>query len=130
MTFENVGSSEELPKSCASIDTKLDDICKFHSTNLTRLTWIHHPDTSIQKLSFQSTLQLLDFIKAVITELVVGALRDAVCMIMHWMLASQASQASIFLQLVFPRCFNLAAANTPFPIYEEKKKKKDLIQDC
>lgn len=87
MTFENVGPSEELPESCASIDPKRDDIPKFHSTELVRLTWIWHPDMSVQKLGFQSTSQLLEFIKAVITQLVVGALRGAVCMIMRWTLA-------------------------------------------
>lgn len=87
MIFEDVGPSEELPGSCASIDPELDDVHKFHSTDLFGLTWIWHPDMSTQKLGFQRTLQLLEVIKTVITEMVVGALCDTVCIIMHWTLA-------------------------------------------
>lgn len=71
---------------------------------------------SIQELDFQGTLQLLEFIKAVVTELVVSALGAVVCMVMYWVLVLQASQASgFFLWQVFPRCFKAAA----------RKKKKE-----
>lgn len=64
----------------------------------------------IQKLGFKSTLQLLEFIKAVITEFVVRA----VCMIS----GPQISQASGLLHLLFPKCLNSETANLSFLIWE------------
>lgn len=100
----------------------------FNFTELVRLTWIWHPGMSIQKLGFQSTLQLLEFIKAVFTELVVSALCNAVCMILHQTLAPHISQASEFLHLLFPKCLNSETANTSFLIYRGAK--GALIKDC
>lgn len=101
---------------------KLDDIHKFNSTELVRLTWIWHPGMSIQKLGFQSTLQLLEFIKAVITEPVVSG------MIMHQTLAPRSPKP-----LGFYTCCFLSALTQKRQIPLSSftgEKKKDLIKDC
>lgn len=91
-------------KSCHSLVLllKLDDIQKFNSIELVRLTWIWHPGMSTQKLGFQSTLQLLEFKKAVITELAVSALCNAVCTIMHQTLVPRSPEPLDFGTCWFP----------------------------
>lgn len=54
------------------------------------------PGTSIQKAGLQSTLQLLEWMKAAIVEVAVGALYDAAHMRMCWLLAPLASKEIFF----------------------------------
>lgn len=107
---------------------KLDDIHMFNSTELVRLTWIRHPGMSIQKRRFSKHTSAPGVIKAVITELVVSAQCDEVCMILHQTLVPISPKPLDVLHLLFPKCLNSETGNTSFSIYWGKK--GDLIKGC